>query len=118
MNALLLPSLLLVCAADEKPPVPKLPVGRDTTYVAGPIDKNGYIDYEAALNAILSKGVTPDNNANALLWKAWGPKPEGGDGMPAEYFKQLGIEEPPPDGEYFIDLGRYLKDVLQINPED
>jgi hypothetical protein len=118
MNALLLPSLLLVCAADDKPPAPKFPVGKDTTFVTGPIDKNGYVNYEAALNDILGKGVTPDNNANVLLWKAFGPKPEGGDGMPAEYFKRLGIEEPPPDGDYFIDLGRYLKEVLQVNQED
>ena len=118
MNAILLPSLLLVCAADDKPPAPKLPVGKDTTYVTGPIDKNGFIDYEAALNALLGKGVTPDNNANALLWKAFGPRPEGGNGMPAEYFKQLGIEEPQDGDGVFIDLHRYMKDVLQIDPDD
>jgi hypothetical protein len=120
MNAIILPALLLVCAADEKPPEPKpkMPVGKDTTYVTGPIDKNGYIDYEAALNELLGKGVTPDNNANALLWKAFGPKPEGGVGMPAEYFKRLGIAEPPPDGDYFIGTHKYLKDVLQLDPQD
>ena len=118
MNALLLPSLLLVCAADDKPPAPKFPVGKDTTFVTGPIDKNGLIDYEAALNDVLGQGVTPDNNANALLWKAFGPRPEGGDGMPPEYFKRLGIAEPPEGGDYFIDIGRFLKDVLQVNPED
>src|SRR5688572_27262724 len=90
MNAILLSSLLVVCGADDKKPAPKLPVGKDTTFVSGPIDKNGYIDYEAALHEILSKGVTTDNNVNVLLWKAFGPKPEGGDGMPPEYFKQIG----------------------------
>ena len=123
MKATAFPLFLLLVVgftaqADEKPPTPKFPVGKETTYVTGPIDKNGYIDYEAALNDILGKGVTPDNNANALLWKAFGPKPEGGDGMPAEYFKRLGIPEPPEEGDYFIDLGRYMREVLQINPED
>jgi hypothetical protein len=117
MNAILLSSLLVVCGADDKP-APKLPVGKDTTFVTGPIDKNGFIDYEAALHEILSKGVTVDNNVNALLWKAFGPKPEGGDGMPPEYFKRLGIPEPPADGSYFIGIGRYVKDVLQIDPND
>jgi hypothetical protein len=116
MNAIVLPALLLVCAADEKP-TPKLPVGKGTTVVSGPINKNGYIDYEAALNDILGKGVTAENNANALLWKAFGPKPEGSN-MPPEYFKRLGIAEPPEDGDHFINTHRFLRDVLQINPED
>ena len=115
MNALVLASLLI--AADPKPPEPKLPIGKDTTRVTGPIDKHGYIDYEAALNDILGKGVTAENNANVLLWKAFGPKPEGGN-MPEEYFKRLGIPEPPADGEYFVNTYRYAKDVLQLEQED
>jgi hypothetical protein len=38
--------LLALIVADDKP-APKFPVGKDTTYVLGPIDKEGYIDYEA-----------------------------------------------------------------------
>ncbi len=117
MNALILPALLLVCAADDKPPTPKVPVGKDTTYVTGPLDKGGYIDYEAALNDRLGKGATADNNANVLLWKAFGPKPEGSN-MPAEYFKRLGIAEPAEGGDYFINTHRYLRDVLKIEPQD
>ena len=48
-------------------------IGKATTYVTGPLDKNGYIDYAAALDERLSKDVTTANNANALLWKAIGP---------------------------------------------
>jgi hypothetical protein len=117
MNALLLPSLLLVCAADE-PPKSKVPLGKETTYVTGPLDKHGYIDYEAALNERLGKGITPEKNANVLLWKALGPAPEGGKGMPPEFFKRLGIDEPPEGGDYFIDLTRYMKDHLQLDPND
>lgn len=107
---------LLFFAADESPK-PKLPVGKDTTYVNGPIDKNGYIDFEAALNDWLGRGVTPDNNANVLLWKALGPRPEGGGAMPPEFFKRLGIDEPPLSGDYFIDLTRFLKDHPPLDPE-
>src|SRR5262245_59150500 len=78
----------------------KFTIGKDTTYVTGPLDKDGYIDYAAALNERLGKGVTPANNANVLLWKALGPRPEGGT-MPAEFFQLLGIEPPPEKGDYF-----------------
>src|SRR5438094_5975588 len=52
-------------------------IGKETTYVTGPLDKDGYIDYAAALNERLGRGVTPENNACVLLWKALGPHPEG-----------------------------------------
>src|SRR5262249_45457531 len=59
------------------------------------------------------KGVTPANNANVLLWKALGPRPEGGT-MPAEFFQLLGIEPPPEKGDYFIEFSRYLKEQAKI----
>jgi hypothetical protein len=110
------PLLLLALLAGDDKPAPKLPVGKETTYVTGPLDKEGYIDYEAALNDLLAKGVTPEKNANVLLWKALGPTPEGGAGMPAEFFKRLGIEEPPKGGAYLIGLRVYLKDHLKLDP--
>ncbi len=118
MNAVLFPALLLVCAADDKPPAAKLPVGKETTYVTGPIDKNGFIDFEAALNDRLGKDITPEKNANVLLWKAFGPTPEGGKGMTAEFFKRLGIAEPPKDGDYFVPLDRFMRDHLKLDPAD
>jgi hypothetical protein len=114
MNAILLPALLLVCAADNKPPAPKLPLGKDTTYVVGPLDKHGYIDYEAALNAELSKGITPEKNANALLMMVFGPAPEGGDGLPPIYFKWLDIPIPPKEGEYFIGLSTFTREQIRL----
>ncbi|HVS39895.1 MAG TPA: hypothetical protein VMS17_30335, partial [Gemmataceae bacterium] len=105
---------LLVLAADE--PAPKFPLGKDTTYVSGPLDQDGYIDYEAALNDRLGKGITPETNANVLLWKAFGPTPEGGPGTPAEVFKRMGIDEPPKDGAYFIGLDALMKDHLKLDP--
>jgi hypothetical protein len=107
--------LLALVAADDKP-APKFPVGKETTFVTGPLDRNGYIDYEAALNDRLGKGITPEKNANVLLWKALGPTPEGGNGMPAEYFKRLGIDEPPRSGDYLISLGTFLKDHAKLDP--
>jgi hypothetical protein len=76
-------------AGPQKKQLPQFTIGKDTTFVTGPIDKDGYIDYVAALNE-RRNGVTPDNNANVLLWKAFGPKTEK---VPAaEFFKLLGMD--------------------------
>lgn len=37
----------------------KFEIGPDTTVVSGPLDADGFIDYEAALNGMLGEGVTP-----------------------------------------------------------
>jgi hypothetical protein len=84
-------------------------VGNQTTYVTGPLDKHGYVDYVAALNERLSKGITLENNANVLIWQALGPRPEGGTGMPPEYFQWLGIESPPEEGAYFVSWRNHLQ---------
>jgi hypothetical protein len=99
-------------------PAAKVPLGKDTTVATGPLDKDGYIDYELALNERLGKEITPDRNANVLIWQALGPKPEGGRGMPPEFFKQLGIPAPPEKGDYLIDIGKYLKDNPDLAVED
>ncbi len=80
-------------------------VGTETTYVTGPLDTHGNIDYVAALNERLGKGITPENNANVLIWQVFGPHPEGAT-MPAEYFKWLGVEQPPEQGEYYVSWGK------------
>jgi hypothetical protein len=99
----------------EKKHKPKFTISKETTYVTGPLRKDGTIDYAAALNQRLSQGVTPDNNANVLFWKAFGPHPEGAT-MPPEFFKWLGYQ-PPERGEYFGDLHRYLKEHLKGDPD-
>lgn len=101
--------------ADTKKPKPHFPIGKETTYVTAPLDAEGYIDYAAALNERMCRGVTPANNAHVLLWKALGPHP-GGVAMPKEFFQRIGIEPPPEKGDYFIDLSRYLKEQLKVDP--
>ena len=77
----------------------KFTIGKDTTFVTKPLDKDGYPDYAAALNERLSVGVTPENNANLLIWKALGPF--SNTPMPEEYFKLLGSPRPSENGLYF-----------------
>jgi hypothetical protein len=100
----------------ETPHKPRFTISKETTYITEPLDKDGYPDYAAALNERLGKGVTPENNANVLIWKALGPKPEGGRGMPPGYFKLLGIEPPPERGEYFTQLDKYLREQSTATP--
>jgi hypothetical protein len=90
-------------------------ISKETTYVTGPLDKDGYIDFVAALNERLCKGVTPENNANVLIWKALGPKPEGTSYGP-EFCKLMGMPLLPEKGEYFINSDHFMKDRLKIDP--
>jgi len=114
---LLLLSVALLAANDDserKKHKPRFPLGKETTFVTEPLDAEGYIDYAAALNEHWRRGVTPENNANVLFWKALGPHPEGGT-MPDEYFKWLGIKSPPEKGDYFIPLARFAREQLKLD---
>jgi hypothetical protein len=86
-------------------------VGPETTYVTGPIDKHGYVDYVTALNERLRGNIKPEENANVLIWQALGPHPEGAT-MPADYFRWLGIQQPSEDGEYYLASVRFLREHL------
>jgi hypothetical protein len=108
--------MLMPLGADDKP-APKVPVGKETTFVTGPLDKDGYLDFEAALNERLRKSTTPEKNANVLLMKAIGPKPEGAL-LPPEYYKELGISEPPEKGDYMIGLGKHLRENLKLQANE
>ncbi len=94
----------------------KITIGKETTFATEPIDAKGYVDYVVALNERMKKGVTPDNNANVLIWKALGPHPEGATLCP-EFFEAMGITAPPEKGDYFRELYKYLKEELKIAPE-
>ena len=68
-------------AAAPAPPVKERPaagrrvavtISKGTTYLTSPLRPDGYVDYVAAVNARYGQGVTPENNAAVLLWKATG----------------------------------------------
>jgi hypothetical protein len=104
-------------AVKGRRPAPKLTVGKETTYATGPLDEDGYVDYEAALNERLGKGITPKDNANVLLVEALGPRPEGVP-VPPAFFRRLGMAAPPERGAYFIGLLRYAKEHLRLDPAE
>gem|GEM_PF-2960407 len=127
-------SVLTALMADDNKPAepakkekPILTISKETTYVTGPLDKDGNVNYAAALTELLGKGVTPENNANVLLIKAVGPK-FGPLSMTDEYckhvgidkdeiYKRLGINKLPERGDYFVDFHDYLKNHVKLEPE-
>lgn len=99
---------ILIFAA---PGAPKFTLGKETTYVTEPVDAEGYVDYVEALDALRRKGIVPEQNAQVLLMQALGPSPEGSP-LGDEFFKRLGMERLPAEGDYFIGLEAFLKKKL------
>ncbi|MDE0737159.1 MAG: hypothetical protein OSB47_15155, partial [Pirellulaceae bacterium] len=115
-------ALLLVATsamADEKSPRFRAPItlSKATTLVTGPLTRDGYVDYASVINQRLSVGVTAENNANVLLWRAFGPHPENTNLGP-EVFKLMKMETLPETGNYFLNLGTYMDKQLQLDRQD
>jgi len=88
-------------------PRPRITISKETTYLTGPLRPDGYVDYVGALNAELSRGVAPENNAVVPLMLAFGPKAVG-EKQRAAFFKLLGVPVPPEKGPYFVSLDQYI----------
>ncbi|MCD4825594.1 MAG: hypothetical protein K8S55_13445 [Phycisphaerae bacterium] len=103
-------------AAVAKTPAAKLDItiSKETTYILGPINEDGTVNYLAYFNNKYSKGVTKDNNAFVLLLKAFGPSMID-EKVRGKVLKKLGIESLPAKGEYFI---RWYDYVPTIEPKE
>jgi hypothetical protein len=82
-------------------------VSRETTLLLGPLNDDGTVDYVAAANEMLGKGVTAGNNAAIPLIQAVGPKilPEL---EREELLKRLGIAPLPDKGQYYVSPSDYI----------
>jgi len=79
--------------------------GPDTTVFDGPLRDDGTVDYIAAMNAELAEGVSSEENAFVLLWRA---RPSGtSEGITHAYAEMLGFEEGE-DRPAYIHLSDYL----------
>ena len=96
---------------------PKVTVSKETTYVTGPLTPDGSVDFVAALNEMLGKGVTPESNAMVPLTRAFGPK-EIDLTIRAECFKRLGIEELPEQGDYLVSPYDIINKHAPPDPSD
>jgi hypothetical protein len=88
-------------------------ISNETTIVTD-TDEHGYVDYVRAANERLRQGVTPENNANVLIWRAFGPHPEGGT-MPPEFFDWLGIASPPEEGDYMVGFQMHITETVKTD---
>jgi hypothetical protein len=75
-------------------------VSRQTTYIEGPLNPDGTVNYVAALDAILAEGVTSENNAAPELIQALGPRTLD-PATRSQTLRRLGMDELPADGNYF-----------------
>jgi len=100
--------------ADEKQPTKSKPlfsISKETTYVTGPLRKDGTVDYVAALNALSKRGVTAENNAAVLLYQVVGPGSILAESRD-EYFRHLGIAPLPIQGNYFVTLDQLVQQAV------
>ncbi|MHB1768238.1 MAG: hypothetical protein ACYCUV_10360 [Phycisphaerae bacterium] len=72
-------NLLLHAAASAEPH--HIPIGYATTRLTKPKTRTGLVDYLAAANALLSKGVTLNNNAAVRLYEILGPEFYGNESL-------------------------------------
>ena len=99
----------------ERAGKPKRPItiSKQTTYLVQPLDRDGYVDYLAALNHLDSQGVTPENNAGILLVRAMGTS----DLAPEErtrFYQLLGIKPLPEAGPDLRDFGDFVENQRRL----
>lgn len=71
-------------------------IGKETTWITGPLAKDGSIDYLQAMNDRIARGVTPANNAAVPFWHVMGAGDAHLDEAVREaLFERLGAEPPP-----------------------
>jgi len=85
--------------ASNKPPV-RVTISKETTWITEPLREDGYPDYVRYLNQKLNEGITPENNAMVPLARTMGLL-DVDDEIRSEYFRLLGIQPPPKNGDYF-----------------
>ncbi|HUS38957.1 MAG TPA: hypothetical protein VMX74_05880 [Pirellulales bacterium] len=83
-------------------------LAKETTRITEPLRKDGYPDYVAALDRQAKQGVTPQNNVAVVLFQELGPG-EVSEEMSAAFFRGLGIDPVPADGEYLVSFSEFLE---------
>jgi len=77
------------------------------SWLTGPLDSNGDVDYLEAINLRCAEGVTTENNAFVKLFQVIGPIPNDAETTNA-IAKRLGIDPPQEDGDYFQEFEAWL----------
>ena len=116
--SIFIPSLILLpCffAFGQKPLL--VTISKETTRIVRPLKEDGYPDYIAALNHQLGRGVTAENNIAVTVWKAVGPE-DLSPGIKSLYFKHLGMDPLPTDGNYYRSFHQQIETLLALLEKD
>ncbi len=92
----------------SRPARVKITISRKTTYVLGPLNADGTVNYVAAINKMYSKGVTPKNNAAIPLIKALGPEVLD-EKFRSQILKALKMPPLPKKSDYFVSFCEYTR---------
>lgn len=89
-----------------------IPIGRDTTFVVGPLDAEGRVDYLAALNERYARDVDPAENSLVAMWSVFGgksmkPLP------PDDYFQALKMSPPTADRSLFVEYHELVEELAK-----
>lgn len=92
----------------------KLPftVSIATTHITKPLRPDGSVDYAAALNARMSEGLTPENNAGVLLMQVIGAD-EVPEAQREAFFKSLGVPVPKLGKRLLLHYGEFVERHLE-----
>ncbi|MCD4823363.1 MAG: hypothetical protein K8S55_02045 [Phycisphaerae bacterium] len=119
LSAGFLPGLATAADTPKPPTKVNITISRETTYILGPVNEDGSVNYLEYFNNKYSRGVTKENNAFVLLLTAIGPKSIDKRVL-AGILTRLGMESLPAKGEYFINLYNYapaLKHKKKVNKQ-
>jgi hypothetical protein len=112
------PSLILLpcfLAFGQKPLL--VTISKETTRIVRPLKSDGYPDYLAALNQQLGRGVTAENNIAVTVWETVGPEDLSA-GIKSLYFKHLGMDPLPTDGNYYRSFYQRIEKLISIREAD
>ena len=105
--------ILLPCflAFGQKPVL--VTISKETTRIVKPLKADGYPDYIAALNQQFGRGVTAENNIAVTVWEVVGPEDLSA-GIKSLYFKHLGMESLPTDGNYYRSFHQRIENLISL----
>jgi hypothetical protein len=83
--------------------------GFDTTRIIKPVQDNGTIDYLTAIEDYFGRGVTSENNAAPLMFRAFGRQALANNQPEDGITNRLGIPHLPGQGDYFVSYEDYMK---------
>ena len=98
-------------AGQTRPAKVELTVSKETTYLLGPLNPDGTVNYVAAMNEMLGRGVTKANNAAMVLLQAFGPELLYEKARP-NMLKALGMADLPAAGAYYVPARKHVAEEM------